>query len=74
MEIKLGTRVRFVPSGWSAGDEPRPAWMRSTVEGRVVMYDEERALMRVSYQIGSQQGFECFKLPLLSCDRLTVLS
>ena len=70
MDIHVGSRVRFVPSGWADSAAP---YMAPNAVGVVESVSPARAVARVRYEVSGAIAYESFKLPLLAVDRVTVL-
>lgn len=72
MDIREGMKVRFTPSGWMSGANGAEldSWVRRTVDGVVEFVNSEHCWFRVAYEAKGQRCYECFKLPLLSQDRI----
>ena len=70
-DIEVGRKIKFIPAGWTAGGPNIfPDFMVKHVVGHIVMVDTARALFRVEYEAKGELCHECFKLPLLPCDKV----
>lgn len=71
-KIREGMHIRFTPSGWISGANGAvlDAWVIKTVDGIIDSVNRNKAWIRVAYFAKGEKCYECFKLPLLRCERI----